>query len=221
MFALLRFFWRFVLSGAMLGVLGVLVAPAFAQDAGGAAEGPPSAPVVNRAVAADWGAETFTLYWRPGGDAEMEQVTGYKIFRSQNSDAGDNDRHPSDCDENAFGRSLEDDAVLVTIRSEWFEYTVRPRGSGAAGVTHGNCYRWHIAAVNAAGVAAETSILDEEVVKDNPSLIAIATLLAGGADPDGVDGGLLLTAALLGRAEIVRALMEGGRTGTRGCRRMR
>ena len=212
-FALLRFFWRFVLSGAMLGVLGVLVAPAFAQDAGGAAEGPPLAPVVNRAVAADWGAETFTLYWRPGGDAEMEQVTGYKIFRSQNSDARDNDRHPSDCDENAFGRSLEDDAVLVTIRSEWFEYTVRPRGSGAAGVTHGNCYRWHIAAVNAAGVAAETSVLGEEVVKDNPSLIAIATLLAGGAHPDGVDGGLLLTAALLGRAEVVRALMEGGADG--------
>ena len=212
MFALLRFFWRFVLSGAMLGVLGVLVAPAFAQGTGGA-NTPPSAPVVNRAVAADWGAETFTLYWRPGGDAEREQVTGYKIFRSQNSDAGDNDRHPSDCDENAFGRSLEDDAVLVTIRSEWFEYTARPRGSGEAGVTHGNCYRWHIAAVNAAGVAAETSILDEEVVKDNPSLIAIATLLAGGADPNGVDGGLLLTAALLGRAEVVRALMEGGADG--------
>ena len=212
MFALLRFFWRFVLSGAMLGVLGVLVAPAFAQGTGGA-NTPPSAPVVNRAVAADWGAETFTLYWRPGGDAEMEQVTGYKIFRSQNSDAGDNDRHPSNCDENAFGRSLEDDAVLVTIRSEWFEYTARPRGSGSAGVTHGNCYRWHIAAVNAAGVAAETSILDEEVVKDNPSLIAIATLLAGGAHPDGVDGGLLLTAALLGRAEVVRALMEGGADG--------
>ena len=111
---------------------------------------------LTRPVAANWSDESFTVYWRPPAE-DGGEITGYRIFRSQGN-SRDNDRRPLDCDLPSFSydRSFETYAFTVTVgQAGLYEYTMRPRGpSKTLGVTHGLCMRWHIAAVNSAGVGA-------------------------------------------------------------------
>ena len=117
----------------LLGLLPVAADP-LAQSA------PSHAPVVTRPVAADFPSETFTLFWRPPTLNTAAPVTAYRIYREQNADSRDHIRHPADCDNNPFARSLET-----------YAFTVSPCGTAQPGDTHGNCYRWKIAAANQNG----------------------------------------------------------------------
>ena len=112
--------------------------------------GGPGRPILTKPVSADWETEDFTLYWRPPANSGSTPITGYRIFREQHDVGYYRNSHPTACDNASFGRSLEAYAFTVTVKSEFYEYTVNP--SNAAGATFGNCYRWKIAAVNGAGV---------------------------------------------------------------------
>ena len=111
---------------------------------------------LTRPVAANWSDESFTVYWRPPAD-DGGEITGYRIYRSQGNNKNNN-RRPLDCDLPSFNydRSFETYAFTVTVgQAGLYEYTMRPRGpSKTLGVTHGLCMRWHIAAVNSAGIGA-------------------------------------------------------------------
>ena len=109
----------------------------------------PGAPILTKPVSADWEDEDFTLYWRPPATGNVANIIGYRIYREQNGSGSFPTHHPADpaaCEDNAFSMSLENSAFTVTVRRNFYEHTVNP--SNNAGVTHGNCYRWKIAAVS-------------------------------------------------------------------------
>ena len=115
------------------------------SSAGAVAEAPLGAPIISRPVSADWTTEDFTLYWRPPATGPVEDIIGYRVYREQHDVGYYRNSHPTACDSASFGRSLITYATIVTIKSDFYEYTVNP--SNAAGATFGNCYRWKIAAV--------------------------------------------------------------------------
>ncbi len=123
------------------------------------ANAPSHAPSVTRPVAADFVAETFTLFWRPPAQNTGAPITGYRIFREQNAKTQPT-AHPTVCNSANFSVSLEDHAFTLTDPSEWFQHTVHPLGNpptAAPGSTHGKCYRWQIAAVNQHGTGPTTA----------------------------------------------------------------
>ena len=112
---------------------------------------PTAAPVITRPVAADWKNETFTLYWRPGTGGEAQNITGFQITREQV--AVSLTAHPTACDSNSITYANAFTFSVTITHDDVYAYTNNARGNnGALGVTHGNCYRWKIAAVNAIGV---------------------------------------------------------------------
>ena len=111
----------------------------------------PDTPIINRVVAADFVSENFILYWRPPLYDGGSPITGYRIFREQN--AGNDqipNAHPTECDSASYPVSLEaaHSFIVGVDHPQVFAYMVNP---GSNGVTYGNCYRWKISAVNAAG----------------------------------------------------------------------
>ena len=129
----------------LLGLL-TMAADALAQSA------PAHAPIITRPVAADFAAETFTLFWRPP-TLNANAVTEYRIYREQNA-AADRDptAHPTHCDTVDFSVRLTAHTFTVSLaHPQVHQYTVSPRGTGQPGITHGNCYRWQIAAANQNG----------------------------------------------------------------------
>ena len=130
----------------LLGLLPV-AADALAQSA------PSHAPIVTRPVAADFPSETFTLFWRPATINTGAAPTEYRIYREQNAAADRNfTAHPTHCDSVDFSVRLTAHAFTVTLgHPQIYQYTVSPRGTAQLGITHGNCYRWQIAAANANG----------------------------------------------------------------------
>ena len=111
----------------------------------------PDTPIINRVVAADFVSENFILYWRPPLYNGGSPITGYRIFREQN--AGNDqipNAHPTECDSASYPVSLEaaHSFIVGVDHPQVFAYMVNP---GSNGVTYGNCYRWKISAVNAAG----------------------------------------------------------------------
>ena len=111
----------------------------------------PDTPIINRVVAADFVSENFTLYWRPPLYDGGSPITGYRIFREQNAGADQiPNAHPTECDSASYPVSLEaaHSFIVGVDHPQVFAYMVNP---GSNGVTYGNCYRWKISAVNAAG----------------------------------------------------------------------
>ena len=136
----------------LLGLLPV-AADALAQAA------PSHAPVITRPVAADFPSETFTLFWRPATINIGGAPTEYHIYREQNAAA---DRaftaHPTHCDTVDFSVRLTAYTFPVSLSNpQIYQYTVSPRGTAQLGITHGNCYRWKIAAANANGAGPEAT----------------------------------------------------------------
>ena len=136
----------------LLGLLPV-AADALAQSA------PSHAPIVTRPVAADFPSETFTLFWRPATINTGAAPTEYHIYREQNAAA---DRaftaHPTHCDTVDFSVRLTAYTFTVSLaHPQIYQYTVSPRGTAQLGITHGNCYRWKIAAANANGAGPEAT----------------------------------------------------------------
>ena len=150
----------------LLGLLPV-AADALAQSA------PSHAPIVTRPVAADFPSETFTLFWRPATlNTGAAPVTEYHIYREQNAAA---DRafiaHPSHCDSIDYPVRVAFTITVTLGHPQIYRYTVSPRGdSPELGITHGNCYRWQIAAANQNGAgptAATQPILARGFVLNN------------------------------------------------------
>ena len=120
----------------------------------------PGAPILTKPVAANWLNESFTLYWRPPLSDGGSPITGYRIYREQNSDNRRRTGHPHESDSNAFGLSLEQFARTLTVKSQWYENTRYPlqnfdgglAEAGKRGQTHGLSYRWKIAAINEHGI---------------------------------------------------------------------
>ena len=111
----------------------------------------PDTPIINRVVAADFVSENFILYWRPPLYDGGSPITGYRIFREQNAGADQiPNAHPTECDSASYPVSLEaaHSFIVGVDHPQVFAYMVNP---GSNGVTYGNCYRWKISAVNAAG----------------------------------------------------------------------
>ena len=92
----------------LLGLL-TMAADALAQSA------PAHAPIITRPVAADFAAETFTLFWRPP-TLNANAVTEYRIYREQNA-AADRDptAHPTHCDTVDFSVRLTAHTFTVTL----------------------------------------------------------------------------------------------------------
>ena len=118
------------------------------------ADAPPAAPIITRPVAADWKNETFTVYWRPGAGGEVQNITGFQITREQV--AVEKTAHPTVCDTATYPAGTNSINIAVNATAQVYKYTNNARGqNGELGVTHGNCYRWKIAAINAQGTGPE------------------------------------------------------------------
>ena len=115
----------------------------------------PQTPIINRVVGANFFTETYTVYWRPPLYDGGSRITAYQMTRTQvniNSFS-----HPTACDD------LTD--AEYTIRLNPWVLAVGPdfsyasaqnaRGFHHAGVANGNCYRWHLRAMNEAGMSSE------------------------------------------------------------------
>ena len=144
---------KIALAALSLLFVGLLADSAIAQAA------PSHAPVITRPVAAHFPSETFTLFWRPN-TLNTAPVTEYRIYREQNA-GGDRNftAHPTRCNSINFSVRLTAHTFTVSLsHPQVHQYTVNPRGTAQPGITHGNCYRWKIAAANAngAGPAATT-----------------------------------------------------------------
>ena len=130
---------------------------------------PTAAPVITRPVSADWKNETFVVYWRPGTGGEAQNITGYRITREQVAVTAT--AHPSVCDTANYPAGTNSIDIAVTATAQVYKYTNNARGqNGELGVTHGNCYRWKIAAINAQGTGPEAithPILSRGYVHDN------------------------------------------------------
>ncbi len=138
-----------------------VAAAALFADVASAQTAPSHAPVITRPVIADFTAETFTFFWGPPAQNTGAPITGYRIFREQTAGKQPT-AHPTVCDSANFSVSLENHAFTLSDQSEWFRHTAHPLGNPptvAVGSTHGNCYRWKIAAVNehGTGPAATTA----------------------------------------------------------------
>ena len=148
----------------LLGLLPV-AADALAQST------PSHAPVVTRPVAADFPSETFTLFWRPPTLNAAAPVTEYHIYREQNAGADRNFiAHPSHCDSIDYPVRIAFTITVSLSNPQIYQYTASPRGTAQPGITHGNCYRWQIAAANQNGpgpTAATQPILARGFVLNN------------------------------------------------------
>ena len=97
--------------------------------------------------------ESFIYYWEAPADNGGGRITGYSIRRTQSKSRMMSRNDPTNCD------SLAESGY----RSSGAGWTVGPDvfsgggviNGGTAGASHYNCYRWHIAACNAAGCGPE------------------------------------------------------------------
>ena len=147
-------------AAVFLFLAGLLTASAIAQSAA------PGAPVINRVITADFNTESFTFHWRPP-DTNNQNIIGYHIRRQQNIPAVGKNAHPARCDELTDAQWRWSDSGARTdypyltagilVSANVFSHTEQTRPS--SGSSHGNCYRWHIAAFtqNAVGTAAVTN----------------------------------------------------------------
>ena len=139
----------------MKGLVSVLVAlVGVVAVNGGVAQTAPGMPVVNQVVSANFSTETFSFRWRAPTNAQ--NVVGYHIRRQQNNFvAGLNaNSHPSRCDsltDSQWRWSDPDNARTdfsqltggVVVSATVFAYSEQTATNGGS---HGNCYRWHVAA---------------------------------------------------------------------------
>ena len=115
----------------------------------------PGMPVVNQVVSADFSTETFSFRWRAPTNAQ--NVVGYHIRRQQNVFVSglNANSHPSRCDsltDSQWRWSDADNARTdfpqltggVVVSATVFAYSEQTRPP--SGNSHGNCYRWHVAA---------------------------------------------------------------------------
>ena len=175
----------------VVATLCIIFALALAKEARGQTAGVPGKPVV-RAVAADFATETFTLRWHAPKVKGDSQITAYRIRRSQNIPVVAKDADPAVCATLLESEYRYLDPVDITDASQWYEHASNARGDpnlNAPGVSFGNCYRWHISAVNAQGAGAEATtppILSRGLVL-GPAHAQFAKSYDQTSDSDGAD----------------------------------
>ena len=175
----------------VVATLCIIFALALAKEAQAQTAGVPGKPVV-RAVAADFATETFTLRWHAPKVKGDSQITAYRIRRSQNIPVVAKDADPAVCATLLESEYRYLDPVDITDASQWYEHPSNARGDpnlNAPGVSFGNCYRWHISAVNAQGAGAEATtppILSRGLVL-GPSHAQFAKSYDQTSDSDGTD----------------------------------
>ena len=144
----------------------------------------PGAPIVSRALDIDLARESFIYYWEAPADKGGGRITGYSIRRTQSKSGMMPRNDPTNCDSLAESE----------YRSSGAGWTVGPDvfsgggviNGGTAGASHYNCYRWHIAACNAAGCGPE-SITDP--VFSRPRLDASCRRPYDHSSDDGYESG--------------------------------
>ena len=113
----------------------------------------PGAPVIPRPAAADLANEIITIFWGPPADVSGGEILQYRMRRSQTNRINPVD--PVQCDSDQTRYFLQP-SLEVFIDANVFTRAVDVRGPNPYGVSHGICYRWHIAARTAAGWGPES-----------------------------------------------------------------
>ena len=142
------------MSALAVAVCAVFV---FVGEARAQTAGVPGKPVV-RAVEADFAIETFTLRWHAPKVKGDSQITAYRVRRSQNNIVIADDADPDICTTLAESDYRYLAPGDITDSSKWYEHSTSPRGDpnvNPPGISFGNCYRWHISAVNSQGAGEE------------------------------------------------------------------
>ncbi len=134
--------------------LSVILFAAIAAVSAAQAQTAPGKPRITRVIEADFAKEAFTIRWRPPVSDGGSPIIGYYIYRSQHRSLSKDEvpvtppnAYPTRCDELTPGqwRITSGSGELITDPEKFYTAVRTPSSSGQS---WGNCYRWHIIAVN-------------------------------------------------------------------------